>query len=93
METTIKKTAQYKSWNTSQRIALTYVLKIIYAALKGKWELLVMRLSNKTQEQQEQAGLKVQILFFEKTGSTSKNNCYELKLPTIILYFSLATCH
>ena len=52
------------------------------------------RLSNKTtQEQQKQSRLKTQLLFFEKTGSTSKHNCYELKLPNKFLYFSLATCH
>ena len=50
-----------------------YALKIIYSTLKGKWELLVMRLSNKrTQEQQKQAWLKNQLLFFEQTVSTSK---------------------
>ena len=41
------------------------------------------------QEQQIQARFKkVQRLFFEKKGSIPKNNCYEVKLPTIPLYFS-----
>ena len=90
--TTKKKHKQDKSWNTISRIGLIYHhLTTIYSALKGKWELLVMRLSNKTtQEQQKQARPKTQLLFFEKNRM---NNCYELILPIIILYFSLATCH
>ena len=39
-----------------------------------------MRHSKTTPEQQKQARLKTQHLFFEKTGTRSKNNCYELKL-------------
>ena len=32
-----------------------------------------------------------QNLFFEKTGLTSENNCYEPKLQTIFFYLSLAS--
>ena len=50
--------------------------------------------SNKTtKEHQKQARLKIQLLVFEKTRSTSKTNYYELKVTIIIVYFSLATCH
>ena len=54
-----------------------------------------MRLSNKTlEEHQKQSRQELNFVFFlEKAESTSKNNCYELKLPTIFLYFLLAIFH